>query len=69
MEGKEDFARTKKWNRTNPWSISTVNEFKFPLTCCPMGRIHDNWMKFTVGELQQAADCARFGVGIYEVVS
>jgi len=71
--GKSDFAQTRKWNRTNPWwnpSMSiTMKEFVYPLTCCPMNRIQENWNTLPVDQLQQAANCAVTGNNIYEVVS
>jgi hypothetical protein len=73
VEGKADFVGTTKWNRTNPWaSLSTLiymQEFQYPLTCCPMGDVQQNWNNLPVDQLQQAAACALYGNNIYEVVS
>jgi hypothetical protein len=70
---KTDFDEATKWNRTDPWSISTqtilTNRFSYPLTCCPMNKTQDNWIKFSEDQLRQAAVCAHTGIKIYEVVS
>ncbi len=64
---------TIKWNRTNPWwtpsSGVMTKEFRYPLTCCPMNKTHDNRNSFTIDQLKQATNCALYGTNIYDVVS
>ena len=70
---KNDFAGAIKWNRTNPWwnpSMPIVaREFRYPLTCCPLNKIRDNWKNLPTDQLQQAATCALYGTNIYEIVN
>ncbi|CAF1264988.1 unnamed protein product [Rotaria sp. Silwood1] len=71
VENKLDFIGTIKWNRTNPWwnsSLpSTMKEFVYPLTCCPIGNLRENWNNLPLDQLQQAANCALNGINIYEI--
>lgn len=70
--GKSDFTGTIQWNRTNPWwdglSVAT-KEFVYPLTCCPMNKVQDNWNDLPIDQLQVASNCAINGNNIYEAVS
>lgn len=69
---KNDFTGTMKWNRANPWWNSSMGlaarEFHYPLTCCPLNKIRDNWKNLPMDQLQQAASCALYGTNIYETV-
>lgn len=69
---KDDFAGTIKWNRTNPWKKggmpSSVSNFRYPLTCCPLNKIRDNWNNLPMDQLEQAAHCAVTGTNIYQMV-
>ncbi|CAF1304349.1 unnamed protein product [Rotaria sordida] len=71
VEGKLDFFGTTKWNRTNPWWNSslpvTMKEFVYPLTCCPIGNLQQNWNDLPLDQLQQASNCALNGTNIYEI--
>ncbi|CAF3074538.1 unnamed protein product [Rotaria socialis] len=70
VEGKLDFYGATNWNRTNPWWSPllppTMKEFVYPLTCCPMGSLKQNWNDLPLDRLQQAANCALNGINIYE---
>lgn len=72
MEGKADFNGTIKWNRTNPWltgsMLDTTKGFAYPLTCCPINKVQQNWNNLPLDQLQQATNCALYGNNVYEVV-
>ena len=69
---KDDFDGTIKWNRTNPWwksgMGSLTSKFRYPLTCCPLNKIRDNWNKLPTDQLEQAAHCAMTGTNVYQIV-
>ena len=46
-----------------PVSLSTFN---YPLTCCSLGPLQQDWSKLPVDKLQSAAECAIGGLRVYE---
>lgn len=68
VANKSDFTNPPPtpWNRTNPWGGLA---FTYPLTCCPMGDVQQNWNSLPVEQLQLAANCAVYGDNIYEKVN
>lgn len=66
---RSDFHGPMKWNRTNPWAKSgLITQFRYPLTCCPLNKLRENWNQLPIDQLEQAAHCAITGTNIYQIV-